>query len=501
MSLINDLVIEVDRRRSQAPRTDDAPLDGLAPRNRSRQSRIAAIPAAPVVALALLAGIATRLLAPGILASKELEVPSSSMSTAVEIEVPAVSARPVYGPAIVPSEIRLSLASEDRFGAAAAAAAAAAEPEDPNATIRSIALDHAGATTRLRITTDRPARYRIEPGPNEREIDVILESAVLGSRIPTFDLLDTPIRSFQTHGMGDDFRLSLRLDQTVRIQSQWIEEDTGSALVIDLQNPPTDLTDLRSLQPTHSGDQEQRPTRRARRRSRPPEYAADPIEERSDRLEAYGSRSDLHIARSADDRRREDLDAIQSRARAALEAARRARSEGDDEGADRLYRASLEERPGYREAVLERATLLASMDRRADAIAFVREAQRREPAEAAFAMLHARLLAETQDFDSAVRILDASRFSLTLAPEVHALAAAYLQRAGKHDRAIERYESILRRYPNESRWWMGLGISLEASNRRAEAIDVYRVAMRIGELPGQTRRWVGARITALGEEG
>jgi len=114
-------------------------------------------------------------------------------------------------------------------------------------------------------------------------------------------------------------------------------------------------------------------------------------------------------------------------------------------------------------------------------------------------MLEARLVAGTGDLDAAIRILDAAGFDPTFAPEVHALASAYLQRTGRHERAIERYEAILRRRPNESRWWMGLGISLEAMNRKTEALNAYRVAMRVGGLPDQTRHWVSARITDLRE--
>ncbi len=61
------------------------------------------------------------------------------------------------------------------------------------------------------------------------------------------------------------------------------------------------------------------------------------------------------------------------------------------------------------------------------------------------------------------------------------------------------YGKLLRRFPEESRSWMGLGISLEAVGRRDEARDVYRISLQVGELPRETRRWIGTRLVALGE--
>ena len=114
-------------------------------------------------------------------------------------------------------------------------------------------------------------------------------------------------------------------------------------------------------------------------------------------------------------------------------------------------------------------------------------------------MLHAHLLESSQRRDQAIELLDRAGFSLTEAPDVHALAAAYLQRAGQHELAIDRYETIVRRYPQKSQWWMGLGISLEARKRNAEAVDVYRIAMQIGDLPRPTRQWLSGRVEALSE--
>lgn len=467
MSLINDLVIEIDRREARKRRTGDSPLEGLSPGRPAprlpRRHRMLSEIAVLLIGFALVVGVAIGVWH----ARTAVEGPTLSDDALAERpDRPPVSSAPR-----VPSAALPVLPGPDR---GTTARSVSADDDRPSATIESIDLIRRGATSRLRILADRPATYRIEPRADEREIEILLESVGTGLPMPDLDLMDTPIRSIQAHSSSRGFRLSLRLDRAVRIQSHWIDEDGRAVLVVDLQG-----TDP-------SG------------RSESAETDGQDIGRRESGTEEA---SVLEIARSADDRQRKTLERLDARARRTLDAARQARFRNDLEEADRLYRQVLEDRPGDREAILERTALLATLDRPSEALDFIRMARRKQPMESAFVMLEARLIAGTGDLDSAIRILDAAGFDPALAPDVHALASAYLQRAGRHERAIERYQAILRLHPDESRWWMGLGISLEALNQKAEALDAYRIAMRVGELPGGTRHWVSARIADLGEGG
>ena len=175
--------------------------------------------------------------------------------------------------------------------------------------------------------------------------------------------------------------------------------------------------------------------------------------------------------------------------------------EGNLEEADRRYAAALELNPDHRDATIEHASLLADTGRLSQAIESVRRARQTAKKDASLAMLHARLFERAGHIEDAILLLDRSGLTLTQAPEVYALAAAYLQKNGRHEEAISRYETIVRRYPGESSWWMGLGISLEAQKREAEALDVYRIAIQTGDLSQPSRRWVAARVDAISEEG
>lgn len=214
---------------------------------------------------------------------------------------------------------------------------------------------------------------------------------------------------------------------------------------------------------------------------------------------SLGDPAEMRIERSRQDREREDRAAARAAIAASLDAARRARSEGRLDDADTGYAQIALLAPDDGAVLIEWSGLLVELGRPDDALALVEGARSRAPRNQTLLIGHARLLEAKGDLAGAIALLEHSGLALTEAPDVHAVVAAYHQRAGDHAAAIERYEEILRRFPDESRGWMGLGISLEAVGRRNEARDVYRIALQVGELPGATRRWVSDRLALLGE--
>jgi MSHA biogenesis protein MshN len=58
--------------------------------------------------------------------------------------------------------------------------------------------------------------------------------------------------------------------------------------------------------------------------------------------------------------------------------------------------------------------------------------------------------------------------------------AALQARLGQHPQAITHYQTALRLTPNSGVWWMGLGLSLQAVGRNAEAVEALQRA-RSGE--------------------
>lgn len=109
----------------------------------------------------------------------------------------------------------------------------------------------------------------------------------------------------------------------------------------------------------------------------------------------------------------------------------------------------------------------------------------------------ARLYLEHGSAAQAETLLDDARRAGHTDPELHAFLAAIQQRGGKHAEAVKSYRDALARRPEEGRWWLGLGISLEAQQETAPAQDAYRRALGSGRLAANLARYAEDRLKAL----
>ena len=82
--------------------------------------------------------------------------------------------------------------------------------------------------------------------------------------------------------------------------------------------------------------------------------------------------------------------------------------------------------------------------------------------------------------------------------DYHGFLAGALQRQGRHREAAEQYQTALRGVPGKAVWWMGLGISLQAEKRNAEALDAFRRAQASGMLSQELQGFVERKIAQLG---
>ncbi len=82
-------------------------------------------------------------------------------------------------------------------------------------------------------------------------------------------------------------------------------------------------------------------------------------------------------------------------------------------------------------------------------------------------------------------------------PDYLAFLAGALQKAQRHREAVEQYQAALRLMPQNGVWWMGMGISLQADKRNAEAIDAYNRAKAGGSLSPELASYVERRLAQL----
>ncbi|MFO0691011.1 MAG: tetratricopeptide repeat protein [Myxococcota bacterium] len=525
MSLVNDLLIEAERRRNGRERARTPRLDDLVPtrpRGRTRSAR-----GASTVALVGLTAVAGLVVAGAAYLGTTLGPREQAGEHAGD--PPSVAARREAAAAPI----------------VAASVPAGTRVERP-VHVESISLERLPGTTRIRIVADGRAPHTLEHDPASGRLELVLANAALTEPTGPIDLLDTPIRTLDLRAETPDLRLRFALDADVRTQTRWLDLDRGAALVLELQAAPLSRrsepeppgpTPSVAAAPTplpadaaHEADAAATATvdsatpsadvalRSAGEPPAPPASIAPSDDAGPDEAEALldslaseaadqihspslGDPAAMRIEPSQRERGREEQAERRAKREALLAAARHARQSKRLDEADARYGEIVLLAPDDPTPIAEWAEVLVLLGRLPDAIALLDSARERAPRDQTLLIAKARLLERTGDAAGAVDLLDRSGLALTEAPDVHTLAAAYQQRAGRHESAIERYEQILRRFPEEPRSWLGLGISLEAVGRRREARDVYRIALTVGELPGGARRWLTGRLATLGEEG
>jgi MSHA biogenesis protein MshN len=119
-----------------------------------------------------------------------------------------------------------------------------------------------------------------------------------------------------------------------------------------------------------------------------------------------------------------------------------------------------------------------------------------DPRQPALAMLLARLQIERGE--SGIETLTRTLPYAAGNGEYQALLAGALQRQQRHREAAEQYQAALRTEPRNAVWWMGLGISLQAEKRNAEALDAFQKAKASGSLSAELQGFVERKLGQLG---
>lgn len=157
--------------------------------------------------------------------------------------------------------------------------------------------------------------------------------------------------------------------------------------------------------------------------------------------------------------------------------------------------AALKLNPRHDAARQSLVALLIEAGRNDEAMQQLEQGLAVDASQPALAMLLARMQIErgTSGVATLMRTLPAAQGNA----DYHAFLAGVLQRENRHREAVEQYGAALRRVPDQGVWLMGLGISLQAEKRDAEALAAFQKAKMSGMLTPQLTTFVQGKIQQL----
>jgi MSHA biogenesis protein MshN len=161
------------------------------------------------------------------------------------------------------------------------------------------------------------------------------------------------------------------------------------------------------------------------------------------------------------------------------------------------YAQALALDPGNDSTRLALAGALLKVKRPAEVERILSERLARAPDHAGFATILARLQADRGDEAAAIETLRSTLPAASSNPAYHATMAALLARQGQHAQAVSFYQSALRLAPQSGTWWMGLGISLQAAGRLADAQEALRRAHASDNLGPELLAFVEQRLRQM----
>ena len=160
-------------------------------------------------------------------------------------------------------------------------------------------------------------------------------------------------------------------------------------------------------------------------------------------------------------------------------------------------RSALKEDANYAIARQTLVSLFIEQKRFDEAEELLQETLRTNPAQPISAIKLARIQVEKGNNKAAHETLQRSATFGINDPNYRAFHAGILQRIGDHTSAINEYQAALKLAPEANVWWMGLGISLEAQGKTAEARDAFTHARAGGTLSPELDQFVQQKLSQL----
>lgn len=145
-------------------------------------------------------------------------------------------------------------------------------------------------------------------------------------------------------------------------------------------------------------------------------------------------------------------------------------------------RAALKHDPAYVQVRQILLRQLLDMRKTDEAMAVLQEGLDIQPMQTGWAMSLARLQLEQNDLAAADRTLARSQAYGESNADYAGFQGHVKSRLGAQRQAVTHYQRAVRLAPNEGRWWLGLGLALEADGHLPEAKEAFKRSLSTATL-------------------
>ncbi|HEY3325697.1 MAG TPA: tetratricopeptide repeat protein [Novimethylophilus sp.] len=158
---------------------------------------------------------------------------------------------------------------------------------------------------------------------------------------------------------------------------------------------------------------------------------------------------------------------------------------------------ALDETPSNHNARQLLVGLLVESKRNGDAAVLLQDGIKLAPEQTGFVMALARLQVEAGNRQISLQTLEQGLKYAADDADYHGFYAALLQREERHEEAVANYLAALRQDPANISWLVGVGISLQAQGKYADAREAFDRARQLDQLSPELATFVDQRLSQL----
>ena len=345
-----------------------------------------------------------------------------------------------------------------------------------------------GPTVQLALTlTQAPPQRVLLSTPRTLQLD--LGAVALGTELP--EPTAALIRSAQFVNQNGHLTLELETyqDAIFRVVGRNGDQQHRLALSIDPVAPPPVVGTAKMVEPVTAPVSSSKPTPAGSEKTVAPDREAMPGVAKPDPVKPSLPTATL---------RKSAPQSLEQRDQAVVAQALEQVNRRQLAQAQQLLESLVQQEPGASSSRTLLATLKIGAQQSDQAESLIDAGLELDRTHAGLRKLKARLLIQRGELTDAVRLLGENHPDVSSDSEFHQIRAAALQAAGEHQQAAEAYHRLLQLRASEPRWWIGLAMSLEALQQPQQAKQAYQNVFKIPQVPPVLADFVSQRLAQLG---